>query len=405
LKILFLLQDVPFPISDGMRWKTFHLLQYLSERHQCDVIAFTESAHPSDTEVLRSQLPNVNWLSVVPRRRGVARKVRAAFQILTGRPASLARYSSAAFSAALRSALGHQDYDVIHYDIINLAQYHVASIPSVHSPNDATSLFYQRMASTTHNFLMRFRLRIGTILIRNYEKNNYTKFSAVHVVSKPDASYLRHLVPNAHVVYIPFGVQSAQYLDSQPSSYDAASPLSVLVLGGANVPGVSTGIERFVKCCLPRLLETMPELLVRIQGRGNIDFVRRVCGTLDQRVVISDWVENLDELIRSATVVVLPDASGTGIKTRALQALACGAAIVGTSVAFEGIKDFVNSGQHCVIVDDDLGLIREVSTLLANQEQRQVMCSSATKLVCEQLSWDRLGPLYEDMYREAAAGV
>lgn len=55
------------------------------------------------------------------------------------------------------------------------------------------------------------------------------------------------------------------------------------------------------------------------------------------QVEISSWVEDFNALIDRASVVVLPDLAGTGIKTRALQSMARGKPIVGTYVAFEDL--------------------------------------------------------------------
>ena len=48
------------------------------------------------------------------------------------------------------------------------------------------------------------------------------------------------------------------------------------------------------------------------------------------------WHDDIDALLRSADVVVLPDAAGTGLKNRAVHAMACGVPVVGTATAFEG---------------------------------------------------------------------
>lgn len=401
LKILFLLQDVPFPISDGMRWKMFYLLKYLSEKHQCDVISFIDPKHPADITLLHDQLPNVNWLRLVPHLDGLNLKIKMVFSILSGCPASFARYKSCLFNEALQSALSNTNYDVIHYDIINMAQYYVPDIPSVHSPNDATSLCYLRMVSKSESVFMKAKMLLGWVLFRRYEKNNYSKFTKIHLVSSSDVEYLNNLAPGAQVVHIPFGVPAAEPDESRTTFRSAGSPPYLLVLGGANSPGIAAGIEQFVIRCIPSLLLKIPDLRVRIQGRGTVELISQMGIKLDKRVEVSNWVESLNELIRSSSVVVLPDLSGTGIKTRALQALACGAAVVGTSVAFEGIKEFVQNKEHCVIVDSNNEFIEEITKLLANEVYRLEISRSAKTMIHECLSWERLGPLYENLYQDA----
>ena len=402
LKILFLLQDVPYPLSNGMRSKVFYLLQYLSAKHQCDVISYVSPNQPDALNSLRDQLPYVNWLKLVPQVGSLHRKIRAVFNLLSGQPVSFARYQSRAFEMAFHSALAEEDYDVIHYDIVNMAAYYVAHIPSVHSPNDATSLLYQCMVSSSAGVFAKAKLKLAQVLIQNYEKKNYSNFTKIHVVSACDMDYFKKLVPDATVVCIPFGVSAAKCKDSIKAAVRIDSAPSVLVLGGANVPSVAAGIEQFVRLCAPKLLKQIPELKVKIQGRGTIELILQMGVDIDKRIEVSNWVESLDDLINTSSIVVLPDLSGTGIKTRALQAMACGAAVVGTSVAFAGIKEFVQKDKHCIIVDSDSGFVEEIIRLLANENYRLEMGNSAKALIYEKLSWDRLGPLYEKLYQDAA---
>lgn len=383
-----------------MRWKVFYLLQYLSERHQCDVIAFSADAQP-DLVALKRELPRVNWLSVVPATSGALRLIRAVLAVLSGRPASLGRFQNPTFTRSLRAALASRQYDVVHYDIVNMVQHYVEGLPSVHSPNDATSLFYTRMAANVKHWLTRLKLKVGASLLGRYERRNYSNFTKIHVVSSVDANYLQSTVVGADVAFIPFGV-------APPQANWAVNPMTsapidsrlVLVLGGANVPGVAAGIEEFVRLAVPEIAQKFPAVKFRIQGRGTEKLLHCI-GISAPNLEASGWVDDLDDLIRSAAVVVLPDKAGTGIKTRALQALGCGATVVGTAVAFEGLREYVRSGEHCVIAESIPSLANEVLLLLGDAEKRQSLGREASRLAHDQLSWSKLGPQYEELYRSA----
>lgn len=400
LKILFLLQDIPFPVSDGMRWKVFHLLKYLSAHHQCDVIAFAEK--PPYMVALKRELPLVNWLAAIPRAGSFARVWRSVLQLLAGRPASLGRFHSQKYLSRLQEAVRAERYDVLHFDIVNIAQYLREDIASVHSPNDATSLFYSRMAKTVDSRATRLRLWLGAFLLRRYERNTYPKFTKVHVVSQVDANYLKLSIPDADVVFIPFGVDVEQHSDNAGSVQEYGDQaLTILILGGANVPGVASGIQGFVEDVMPRIAADFPAATFRIQGRETEQFLGRLNVAPGLNVHASNWVEDLDALIRAATVVVLPDKAGTGIKTRALQALACGTPIVGTKVAFEGLQEYARSGEHCMIAGDSDELASQLREILSDTDKRRALGLAATELARTQLSWSLLGPKYEAMYFDA----
>ena len=78
------------------------------------------------------------------------------------------------------------------------------------------------------------------------------------------------------------------------------------------------------------------------------------------------WVPDFVDAIGQSDVVVLPDLAGSGVKVRALHALAAGRAVIGTEVAFEGID--VADGRDALVVRhleavpgllDDLAVDRE----------------------------------------------
>lgn len=125
-------------------------------------------------------------------------------------------------------------------------------------------------------------------------------------------------------------------------------------------------------------------------------------GPIPGRVEISSWVDDFNAVLTQATAVVLPDKAGTGIKTRALQAMARGKPLVGTEVALEGIRDVVVNGEHCLIASDIEGVTTMLGQLIGDQERCRMIGASAIELVARGFLV-RLIDEYEDMYRSAVA--
>lgn len=397
LNILFLLPDLPFPVSDGMRQKTFHLLEILSMRHSCDVISFYSEGQ-EQLEATRKALPGVNFLTAISMEAGLARSFRTVINLARLQPPSFARFQNPDFIKKVIQATGNKRYDVIHYDIINMAQFkrYLPSIPSVHSPNDATSLCSYRRAQTAITSWQNIKLIIAAKMLDRYERRNYGSFSKIHVVSKHDAEYLSANLPLDSVEYIPLGITGLKNLPQAAKSNKFGKLL--LVLGESNLEHVSAGLMDFMNDAAPELLSQLSDLTIQLHGKGTREVISGHPLSTDQRIIVSSWVDDLNQLIFSADVVVLPDKSGTGVKTRLLQAMACGSAVVGTRAAFEGIGDFVKSGTHCIIVDSSSGIAGAAAQLLLDREACLRIGVAASAMINENFTWEALSPRYERLY-------
>lgn len=400
LRILFLLPDPPYPVTNGMRWKVFFLLKLLSKRHHCDVLCFVDDPKLS-LDDCKTALPDVGFLKPLSVVAGWRRIIRAVAHVARGLPPSFARYGSKQHRNAFMTAVKAGQYDVIHYDIVNMAQFlsFAPLVPSVHSPNDATSLFYRRMALSERSFLLRTKLKVASALLRYYERANYARFSKIHVVSGVDADYLKSLVPQVDVVKIHFGVDDVD-VRAQASEASNDAPL-ILVLGGSNVPGIAGGIREFLANGVPRIFNHFPEARIRFHGRDMEKFLAGMSGA--DQVEISSWVEDFNALIDQASIVVLPDLAGTGLKTRALQSMARGKPVVGTDVAFEGFRDVVVDGEHCLIAHTIEEVTIMVEDLIGDKERCCAIGENAAGLITQEFSWSVLIEKYADLYGSAVS--
>jgi len=399
LRILFLLQDLPYPISDGMRQKAFNLLALLAQHHTCDVISFS-SGGSEQLEATRLALPGVNFLATIEAEGALRRSFRALWNVVKLLPPSFARYQNPSFRAEVLQAVESRAYDVVHYDIVNMAQFHalLPAIPSVHSPNDATSLCSYRMACNVAGMFDRAKLFIAARLLRRYEHKHYADFTRVHVVSKMDADYLRTLVPSCRVEYIPLGMSIPSV--RAPIQGAEQSPL-VLMLSESNAEHVSPGLIDFLNVTAPRLLEQDSELKIRVHGKGAEEAIAGHALAEHQRVSVSSWVDDLNSLIRAADVVVLCDKSGTGVKTRAMQAMVCGAAVVGTQASFSGMGESLVDGRDCLIAGSPEAMADAVASLLKRPSLRAELGAAGAQLIREEFSWEALSDRYEGLYYDA----
>lgn len=405
MKILFLLPDLPYPASTGGRLKIFNILKHLSDRHQCDILCFGNSDNTNRAGLVAA-LPTVRVLGVFPRVSGIARWISLLRNLALGLPPSFASFSQRKYVAALRECLAEGGYDLIHYDIINMAQYVGlnSEIPSVHSPNDATSLVYFRMAEGAPWSLLKLRLLISAILFRRFERRTYHLFNIIHVVSQDDAEYLINLVPKVDVatISIPIDDRFLNIVESRDKKRSALPRYPTIVCTGnlAN-RAIAEGVREFATVALPIIVKQVPNVRFVVLGQ-NVSKTFHDQLTNTSNIEFLAWVEDYREFLGDADVVLVPDKVGApGAKTRTLVAMGLGLPVVGTATAFAGIQ-FVNR-EHGLLYKTTPECAELILSLLNSSIKCEYLGLKARQLVVDAFSLSVVGPKYESLYLEAIA--
>ena len=378
----------------------FNLLKYLSTRYTCDLICLGHD-DPALQEALRAALPELGALDVVPYPTLVDSLVHSALQLLSLNPPSFARFFSRELRVVLARAKSAGHYDVVHYDVINMAQYYSPAdgVASVHSPNDATSQVYMRRARVAKGFLLRWKLRFSAFLLRRYERRFYPTFDKIHVVSEKDKDYLRCLAPTADIHVIPISSgYSSDFSLKRVSPVRAEAPV-IVVCGNLGDATIAIGFEAFLNEVLPHLGSRHPELRVRVLGRCIADsLMKKIAGHTNVEYLA--WVESFGTFLNESDIVLVPDRAGApGAKTRVVQAMALGKTVVGSEVAFEGIP--MEPGRHGLVYRSSAECLSMLEGVLASPSSRQSIGAAAAALASHEYSLEMIGPRYEALYVSA----
>jgi polysaccharide biosynthesis protein PslH len=398
-----LLPDFPFPASTGGKLKVFNILKYMSLSHQCDILCFGKF---DEVQVVsfHLELPGVNILEVIPPPTILKKRLFGILNLLRLLPPSFAAFFSYQYVNALRRILADNTYDVIHYDIINMAQYGIygQGFASVHSPNDATSLVYFDAAKDLNGGVRKIYSLVSAALLKKFERKNYHRFSKVHVVSLPDAEYLLRLNADIDTAVIPISTgQSAadRTCDSRVSDGASNKSLRVVCTGSFENHSIADPIYDFVRTVWPRVKRSIPHAELVILGK-NIPPHMRLLFRSSPSIEVLTWVDDYPAFLSTADVVLVPDRVGpNGAKTRTLEAMGLKLAVLGTQTAFAGMP-FIDQ-QHGFLYKSLDECAEAMINLLEDTEMRQRLATGGHQLAIENFSLDIIGPRYEHLYRDA----
>lgn len=393
MRILFVTQEFPFPPTEGIKCKVYDLIRYFVKRHEVHVISFYNPDEHVDIDAMSDMGCQV--LGIFPKINiGIKEQIKNLFEQY---PLSLKRYQSQDFTTLFLKVIGATQYDVIHLDTVNMAQFieYTNSQTTVAAPNDCTALFYERQAKNTSNIFRKVYLLLQTSKMKAYERDIYAKFTKCYFVSKLERDYLIQLNRKIDAEVIPLGVDADFFSPNGKHVTDANSMIFTGNFGGHNN---SDPLFYFIRSILPDILRDFPEARFKVVGMNPPEEIVRLAKE-DNRIEVTGYVEDICSYLESATVYVCPMLYGTGIKTKVLQAMSMAKPIVSTSVGVDNLD--VISGEHLIVADDPGSFSKAVVRLLKDESLRNKLGVAARQLVEIKYSHSKVGEQVEKLYYAA----
>jgi len=391
VRILICASQAPVPPLSGSSLPLFHLCEQLAQRHEVTVIGYAGSdaqgTPPAGVNLVRLPLPGASESAS-------ARSTLRA--LLLRKPRAVAALSPP-MSDAVGRLLNQRAFDIVHVADSSLADVAsavgntpriLAALDAWHLNIDATA----RLAPAYQRPLYRLQARN----IRRFEASAYRRFQRVVVVSKQDAEALRGLDPQLELEVIPNGVDAAQF---EPNR-DVQREEGLVVFTGVMHWPPNVEAARFLATrVLPRLRAQLPAARVALVGREPSPAVRELAAI--DGVEVTGEVSDVRPWLWRAQAFACPMVSGTGIKNKLLEALACGAPCVATPLACQGTG--IAPGEQALIAESEQGIADALAAVLTDDGLRGRLGRAGRQHVVSNYSWGRVARDYEHVYEEALA--
>lgn len=216
---------------------------------------------------------------------------------------------------------------------------------------------------------------------RRFEHWALRAFDGVITVSDEDADLLTAgaaEVARAQLMVVPNGVDTSRY---------RSAPLperpSVVMTGSLHYGPNVDGARWFVEQVYPRVREQVTDATLDLVGRAPPPEVR----ALAERpgVSVHADVASVAPWLERCRVAVVPLRIGTGTRLKALEAMAAGRPLVGTTLGLGGLG--LVAGVHALIVDDPVRMAEAVVSLLRDRDQATRLADAGRALVEQRFEW------------------
>ena len=391
MRILCCSTQAPLPPINGYRLQLIHLCRELAHSHEVCVLAFhapdQDGEVPPGVELLRLRAPALTrW----------ERASAYARSLAGGQPWRAARFGPP-MAREIRSLLAKRTFDVAHVTPGSLAGVApvLGGIPGVLAALDAWHLNLQAdaLAAPRH---MRPVYRLEAGRARRFAARAYRAFQRVVVVSQEDADALSELDPTLGLEVIPNGVDSERFAPDESVAPDTGHIVFTGAMGwAANV----TAARSLALDVLPRVRATRPDAHLSLVGRDPRPEVRALDGL--EGVHVTGEVPDVRPWLWRAQVYACPMMSGTGIKNKLLEALACGSPCVATPLSCQGTE--LRHDSHLLVARDAEETAEAILQLLSDEALRMRLARAGREYVVERHSWASVARAFERVYGEACA--
>lgn len=402
MKLLIVTPQMPYPPRQGTTIRNFNLIRGLAQRHSVDLLTFLAPAEELTADnPLRSLCGRI--ACVHQPLRTSAQRVRDTFTTVT--PDMGLRLESPEMHALIQSWTRQTPYDAVQIEGIELAQYGQAVAgrqqagqrPAlIFDDHNCEYLLQQRNAFTDLRHPRRWPAAAYSLIqwqkLRRYEADIAGHADAVVAVSEADKHALQALHIHTPVTVISNGIDLAYYRPLEP----APMPAPTLVFTGKMDyrPNIDA-VLWFAHEVLPRIVEQAPGVRFQIVGmnpHARLDALRS-----HPAIEITGAVPDTRPYIQQASAYVIPMRVGGGTRFKALEAMACAAPIVSTTLGVEGLG--VRDGQEMLIADTPevfaMALLRLLADAAGAGSLRRQLGAQGRRFVQEHYGWEQIIPELE----------
>ncbi len=415
MRLLLVHHRLPYPLHSGMDKLRYNLIKTLNLVHDVTLIVPVPETDPSPGEAIDRVKGICRELITVPVNGFSSQKVRLSslkrwfsFVILRV-PFYISDNYREAMADRLRQLSVSGRFDVIHF-LSNVTGSYLPDVGSeamtVLGPMDDTvesAWSNARVAPSPREKLawwLHYRAR------RKYQPAMCRRAGWTYFHSDEDLRRIDRLsggLPNARVLPVALDHDDEAYGPLSGTNPPEQEPNSVIFVGGLGSYFNVDAVLHFHKDILPRIHAGVPAVKVYIVGQNPPDAVKQLAEP--GRVVVTGTVPDVRPYIRHAAVYVIPLRAGTGVKTKTVEAMSLGKAIVTTPLGLAGLWDVDNTAFR--VCSDPRSFADAVVTLLADRGLRTDLGNRARALWEKSYAFDvvaqRTLRVYSELERHVAA--
>ncbi|MBI5055378.1 MAG: glycosyltransferase [Nitrospirae bacterium] len=395
MNILFISTENPYPPVGGHHIRTYNILKILAEKNKIYFIGFAQ--HKKELNYSRNikELCETVDSYLIPKTGyNFHFLLQVGKNLFSKHPLVSERYLVPEAKVKLKEILSKYNIELVHIDMLALASYVkeiINNIPTILTNHNVEYLRLYRWMKTEQNFLIKSFLYYQYLKLMNYERKTCPLFNRCIVVSEEDKMHLLKLCKVDNFTVIPNGVD-IDYFKPLPGKIKKNH---LVWVGGMAGHYNADAVDFFLRDIWPILKQEVPKVTIEFIGKSPTNLLQEKA-MHDPNIKILGFVEDIRNIVQSASIFVAPIRSGSGTKIKVINAMAQAKAVVTTSIGAEGI--IVENGKNILIADSPEEFAKRVVWLLRNEDCLIKLGQNARHLIEQKYSWKLIAQHVDDSY-------
>jgi glycosyltransferase involved in cell wall biosynthesis len=379
MKVLQLCHKPPFPPTDGGCIAMHNITKGLIDAgHQVKIITAFTHKHDLQLDALPEwYLENTSIEGIFVETR--VNLIDAFSSLVTQDSYNVSRFFNADLDIRLEALLRREKFDVIHIESLFMTPYlatlrrHSKALLVLRSHN-LEYIIWERIADGTRNLAKRSYLKYLSKKLKAYELDVMEAIDGIAAISGRDRKRYEDLGCTKPIITIPFGINADDYGFSP--ALDA--PLTLFHIGAMDWRPNHEAMLWLLDDIIPLVLRDAPEAQLHLAGR---ELTESLFTQLPSCVTLHGEVDDAIKFMHTHSIMIVPLLSAGGIRVKIIEAMACGKAIITTSIGAEGIDGVHN--EHFVIANDAESMADAIVRLLHSPTEVARLGQNARALACE----------------------
>ena len=395
MRILFVLDKLPYPPRDGSTIPTFNWISRLSSKHDVSLLYVKDEAIELNQQQVSENRPFLENLWVIESSRSSA-YIRIKDELIRRKPYFL---GWSVDIAKLGQCLNDRSFDVV-WGSFSVTE----TIRSIHKILNPGPIYVSGMSDSNTAVLrslgkrsiikgLDFKTRVVYLIswlrswgVSRIEAEMLKIYDLILLQTEVDKKWIDKISSGklaSKTMAVSNGVNDDLF--DLPIMNDGSDILFFGILS-KGYSGYGKSLEWLMNNVWPKIRKAHKDAKFYVLGRGASDRLRLRMAE-DGRITYAEFMPNICEVFKNKVIMLSPVFKGYGLINKVIESMAAGVPVVGTIGSFNGIPEFSN-GQHGIVANDADNFVTETLRLLANPMKRKDIAYSAKALVRKKFSWD-----------------
>jgi glycosyltransferase involved in cell wall biosynthesis len=310
---------------------------------------------------------------------------KAFLNLFTKKSYHIERFVSEEFDLKIKEILSSDTYDIIQLESIYVAPYintirKYSKAKIVLRTHNIEHLIWERIANNCNNPLKKVYLKHLQKTLKKFEFKVFKDVNGIASISQIDTDFIiKQSRCSTPIITIPIGIELSKIKESKS---ERKFP-SLFHLGSMDWIPNQEGIKWFLDNIWTTVSKEFPDLLLYLAGRNMPEWLKKMN---TNNVAVEGEIEDAYQYMQSKSILVVPLLSGSGMRVKIIEGMACGNAVISTTIGAEGIN--CTNNENILIADNAREFIQQIKKCIESHSFYKKISNGGKELVKEKYNND-----------------